>query len=210
MTQLAAPPSIVEVGIVDEYPAQAAGVAQALERADDMGVAFIAGSGAQARALMDGHAPDVLLVEPWMRAGDGLALMEWVAEEYPDTAVIALSRLWDASHVDEAANVGARAHLQKDTRPEDLPTIIRHVRAGAVMRPGGVNGQARGPRAPLTARERDVLRLLAAGLKNAQIAQELYVTEQTVKFHVRNIFRKLGVETRTQAAYQAARLGITG
>lgn len=208
MPQVIAVPDVIQVGIVDEYPAQANGVAQALERAEGMGVGFVAGSGQAARHLIEADPPDVLIIEPWMRSGDGIELIEWVSVEYPEMAVIALSRLWDASHVEQAAAAGARAHLQKDTRPDDLPSIIRHVRAGAVMRPSG--GEAVPGRAPLTARERDVLRLLASGLKNAQIARELFVTEQTVKFHVRNIFRKLGVETRTQAAYQAARLGITG
>lgn len=206
MTQVAAAPSTIRVGIVDEFPAHVRGVATALGAADRIDVAFLASSGGEARALIDADAPDILIIEPWMRSGDGLELIAWVVEEYPDVAVIALSRMWDSSHVDEATAAGVRAHLPKDTPTEDLPTIIRHVNGGAVMRPAA---PARSTQRPmLTARERDVVRLLAAGLKNSQIAKELYVTEQTVKFHVRNIFRKLGVDTRTQAAYQAARLGI--
>lgn len=206
MPQHAVASSVIRVGIVDEFPAHVRGVATALGSADGIGVAFLAANGAEARAKIEATEPDVLILEPWMRSGDGLELIAWVVSDYPDMAVIALSRMWDASHVDEATAAGVRAHLPKDTPTEDLPTIIRHVQAGAIMRPAAPARHSHQPL--LTMRERDVVRLLAAGLKNSQIAKELFVTEQTVKFHVRNIFRKLGVDTRTQAAYQAARLGI--
>ena len=194
------------VAIVDEYPAHSQGVALGLRDTLGMSVAFVAMSGSEARLRIEASAPDVLLVEPWMRTGDGLGLMHWVAAQHPGITVIALSRMWDTSHVDEAMAAGARAHLPKSTPTEDLSTIIRHVRAGAVMRPAVAPHDT--PRMPLTTREREVVRLVANGMKNSQIAKELFVTEQTVKFHVRNIFRKLSVTTRTEAAFKAARLGI--
>lgn len=199
-------PAVIRVAIVDEYPAHARGVALAFRAVDGIAVAFVAASGSEARPLIEAAAPDVLLLEPWMRSGDGIALAQWIAASQPQIVVIAFSRMWDTVHVNEAIAAGAQAHLPKDTPTDDLPTIIRHVHAGAVMRPAVSATDA--SRVPLTDRERDVVRLVARGMKNSQIGTELFITEQTVKFHVRNIFRKFAVTTRTEAAFQAARLGI--
>ena len=198
----------MRVAIVDEYPAHVEGVARAIDRATSMEVVMTAGSGSEAMDGFDDAHPDVLLIEPWMRTGDGMAFASKVAREHPEVTVIALSRLWDADHVAESMGAGMSAHLPKTTPLDDLPALIRQSAHGAEVRPAASRQPAM--RTPLTTRERDVLRLASRGLSNVDIGRELYVTEQTVKFHLSNIYRKLGVSNRTQASHEAIRAGILG
>jgi DNA-binding NarL/FixJ family response regulator len=143
-----------------------------------------------------------------MRSGDGLALAAVVSREHPEITIIALSRLWDDGHVAESLGAGMAAHLPKTTPLDDLPALIRQATRGAEMRPASA---MRSPvRTQITARERDVLRLAARGLSNVEIGRELFVTEQTVKFHLANIYRKLRVRNRTQASHAAAQAGMLG
>lgn len=198
----------VRVMVVDEYPSQVAGVMSAMNGSASMRVMTTAHSGAQALVALEGDLPDVVLVEPWMRAGDGLALITKIQQQYPQVAVIAYSRMWDDDHVAQARAAGASAHIPKTTPVEDLPAIVRQVLAGAEVRPSGT--AAHGSAGDLTTREREVLALASKGLSNQQIATTLFVTEQTVKFHLSNIYRKLGVHNRTEASHRASRSGMLG
>lgn len=194
----------IRVAIVDEYPAFARGVADALEEAGAE-VVFTGSSVPQALEVIADRAPDVVLVEPWMRTGDGLGLISEATGRNPDINVIALSRLWDPDHVRVAAAAGARGHVRKDTALGDLPSVVRFVLSGAEIRPAA--DQA-GARLALTSREREVIRLLATGLSNTEIAKELAVSDQTVKYHLHNAYRKLGVHNRVGAVHRASRLGL--
>jgi DNA-binding NarL/FixJ family response regulator len=196
----------VRVAIVDEYPAFVQGVSDALLDAGAE-VVFAGSSVSAALDVINAQTPDVLLVEPWMRDGDGLALISDVAGSNPGVNVVALSRMWDPDHVREAAAAGARGHLRKDTALRDLPSVIRFILSGSMIRPAE---EPAGGGAMLTGRERDVIRLLATGLSNTQIAQELEVSDQTVKYHLHNAYGKLGVHNRVGAVHRAARLGILG
>jgi DNA-binding NarL/FixJ family response regulator len=201
----------VSVLVVDEYPSQLAGVVGAIDSSQTMHVTMTAGSGSEAIAELDRTGrtlPDVVLVEPWMRSGDGLALIAKIHEEHPSVAIIAYSRMWDDEHVAQARAAGASAHIPKTTPVDDLPAIVRQVMAGAELRPS--TASARGGAAELTGREREVLVLASEGLSNSQIADTLFVTEQTVKFHLSNIYRKLGVHNRTEASHHAKRSGMLG
>lgn len=198
----------MRVAIVDEYPAQVEGVARVIGQSPSMEVVMTATSGLEAlEKLPDAH-PDLVVMEPWMRSGDGIAFAAHTAREHPDITLVALSRLWDDDHVSESMQAGIAAHLPKTTPLDDLPALIRQSALGAQMRPAGNRSPAL--RTPLTTRERDVLRLAARGLSNVEIGRELYVTEQTVKFHLSNIYRKLGVSNRTQASHEATRAGMLG
>ena len=196
------------VAIVDEYPAHVEGVVGAIDRAGSMEVVMTASSGHEALEHFDAAHPDVVIIEPWMRSGDGLSFAATVSRQHPEVTIIALSRLWDDEHVAESMGAGASAHLPKTTPLDDLPALIRQSALGAEVRPAS----SREPvgRTPLTTRERDVLRLASRGLSNVDIGRELFVTEQTVKFHLSNIYRKLGVSNRTQASHEAIRAGILG
>ncbi len=198
----------IRVGVVDEYPSQVAGVVTAIDGSATMRVATTAASGEQALADMAANPPDVVLVEPWMRTGDGLAFITTLHQQHPSVAVVAYSRMWDDDHVAQARAAGAAAHIPKTTPVEDLPAILRQVLAGAEVRPSG--HAAAGSAGELTTREREVLALASRGMSNAQIAGTLFVTEQTVKFHLSNIYRKLGVHNRTEASHRAARTGMLG
>lgn len=196
----------IRVAVVDEYPAQVDGVAHAIDQSSSMQTVLMASSGDEAMSELEQAHPDVVLVEPWMRSGDGIAFISRISLEHPEIPVIALSRLWDEQHVRESRTAGAVAHLPKTTDLNDLPALVRQVLAGIELHPPAVSGPAL--RSPLTSREREVLRLAAKGMSNADIAQELFVTEQTVKFHLGNIYRKMGVGNRTEAAHQAMRHGL--
>ena len=202
------PATRMRVAIIDEYPAQIEGLARVIDQSTSMEVVMTATSGREALDKLPHARPDVVVMEPWMRAGDGIAFAAAVTREHPEITLVALSRLWDDDHVAESMGAGMAAHLPKTTPLEDLPALIRQSALGAELRPRGSGAATR--RTPLTTRERDVLRLAARGLSNVEIGRELYVTEQTVKFHLSNIYRKLGVTNRTQASHEAARAGILG
>ena len=198
----------VRAGVVDEYPSQLAGTATALNHSSTIRVVMAAASGDEALARAGEADLDVLLIEPWMRTGDGIACISEFRAVHPDVTVVALSRLWDAEHVAESLAAGASAHIPKTTPLDDLGALIRQVLSGiAIHPPPTVAGTGK---SPLTSRERDVLRLAAKGMANSDIAHELFVTEQTVKFHLSNVYRKLGASNRTEASHRAVRAGILG
>lgn len=207
-TEARKPARTIRVAVVDEYPSQVDGVAHAIDQSSSMHTVLMAGSGNEAADRLQEAHPDVVLVEPWMRSGDGIALISRLSLEHPEIPVIALSRLWDEQHVAESRAAGAVAHLPKTIDLNDLPALVRQVLAGIELHPPATTGAAL--RSPLTAREREVLRLAAKGMSNAEIAQELFVTEQTVKFHLSNTYRKLGAHNRTEASHRAAQAGILG
>ena len=197
------------VAILDEYPVQALGVATALGASQSMRVVLSTISPATLREQLPALHAHALLLEPWMRNGDGLAIIREVTADHPDIAIIALSRIWTPDHVNQALDAGARAYLSKEIRTVDLASMVRHIMEGGTVRPSAPAATVL-PASDLTAREQEVLCLAARGHSNAAIAEELFVTAQTVKFHLSNAYRKLGVHNRTEAAHRAARLGVCG
>jgi DNA-binding NarL/FixJ family response regulator len=195
------------IAILDEYPVQALGVATALGASQSMRVVLSTASPATLREQLPALHVNALLLEPWMRNGDGIALVKEVSSAHPEVAVIALSRIWTPDHVNQALDAGARAYLSKEIRTADLAAMVRHIMEGGTVRPTTAKAL---PQTDLTAREQEVLCLAARGHSNAAIADELFVTAQTVKFHLSNAYRKLGVHNRTEAAHRAARMGVCG
>lgn len=196
----------MRVAVIDEYPSQVEGVVQVIDGSPTMEVVITASSGHEALEKLDQAHPDVVLIEPRMRSGDGMSFAAQALREHPDITIIALSRLWDDDHVAESLGAGMAAHLPKTTPLDDLPALIRQTTLGAEVRPASSGGPA--IRTPLTTRERDVLRLASRGLSNVDIGRELFVTEQTVKFHLQNAYRTLGARNGTEAAAIARRQGI--
>lgn len=195
------------VAVLDEYPVQALGVATALGASPGMRVVLSTVSPATLMEQLPAARADVLLIEPWMRNGEGLTIIERVTNDLPSVTVVALSRIWDPEHVNNALDVGASAYLSKEIRTVDLAAMVRHILDGGTVRPKAMSAAAK---IDLTTREREVLCLAAKGHSNAAIADELFVTAQTVKFHLSNAYRKMGVHNRTEAAHRAARLGVCG
>ena len=197
------------VAILDEYPVQALGVATALGASQSMRVVLSTVSPAVLREQLPALHANALLLEPWMRNGDGIAVIKEVSAAHPEIAIIALSRIWTPDHVNQALDAGARAYLSKEIRTVDLAAMVRHIMEGGTVRPSSSASSAL-PQTDLTTREQEVLCLAARGHSNAAIADELFVTPQTVKFHLSNAYRKLGVHNRTEAAHRAARMGVCG
>ena len=169
-----------------------------------------------AEALLRAHElhPDVVLIDLLMPVMDGIAAISAIRRELPDVEVIALTSVLDDSSVIGAVRAGAIGYLLKDTEADDLRRAIKAAAAGQVqLSPKAAARLMREVRAPdspeaLTEREVDVLRLLAQGQANKQIARNLQIGEKTVKTHVSNILAKLGVPSRTQAALYAVRIGL--
>ncbi len=156
--------------------------------------------------------PNVLVAEIDLphSGADGLAILRRVRGEFPDVRAIVVSRCDDASMIASALAIGATAYVVKTSHPDDLAAAVRQAFDQSLYFANAVaNGAA--PTAdeiPLTRREAEILALAAEGRSNAQLARALWVTEQTVKFHLSNIYRKLGVSNRTEASRWAQRHGL--
>ena len=181
---------------------------------------------ASALELMRKKAADLALVDVRMPDLDGLELLRAIKLEWPGVPVIMLSTYGNAPYVKRALSDGAAGYLLKDATPEDLgqainvaisgggnvlsPRVIQNLFEDVESSTAGVNGHGRTRRTEynLTQREHDILALLSEGRSNRSIAQNLYLSEKTVKAHLAAIFRKLGVTNRTQAAMMAVQLGV--
>ena len=202
----------ITVLIADDHPVVRQGLAVLLEVQDDMTLVGEASTGPEAVQLTRQHAPDVLLLDLKLPGIDGLGVLSELAAEETSTRVLILTSAAGPSTPGLALQAGAAGFLYKDVDPDALVRAIRSVHDGqTVLAPEAAGlvaarpaGGARGIGA-LTARERDVLELLAAGHSNREIARTLHVSEKTVKTHVSAVLAKLGVADRTQAALLAVR-----
>lgn len=171
-------------------------------------------NGLQALQMAHKLKPDVILMDLLMPEMDGVSATTAVRRELPDIEVIALTSVLEDSAVIGAIRAGAIGYLLKDTESDDLIRAIKAAAAGQVqLSPKAAARLMREVRAPespeaLTERETDVLRLLAEGKANKEIAQALTIGEKTVKTHVSSILGKLNVTSRTQAALYAVRIGL--
>lgn len=208
--------SPLRVAIADDHRLMLDGIKRALETAPDIKVVGEAMSGEEMLALVPRVRPDVVILDLRMPKGDGLSTLGTLRKDYPDLKVIILSMFEDPEHIDQALHQGASGYVVKSINPLDLPSTIRQVVEGTVYHPRGRQGESGGGGGSggsghpggLTDRELSILRLVAEGLSDLDIASKLYVTEQTVKFHLSNIYRKLGVGNRTEATRYAYRNGL--
>ncbi len=183
---------------------------------DEPGFAVVgeAANGAEALELARELRPDVVLMDLVMPVMDGITAIARIRADLPDTEVIALTSVLEDASVVGAVKAGAIGYLLKDTDSDELCRAIRAAAAGQVqLAPAAAARLMREVRAPespepLTDRETDVLRLMAGGKANKEIAVELGISDNTVKTHVGNILAKLGVQSRTQAALYAAQVGL--
>jgi DNA-binding NarL/FixJ family response regulator len=158
--------------------------------------------------------PDVVLMDLLMPVMDGITAIGEIRRDAPDTEIIALTSVLEDASVVGAVKAGAIGYLLKDTQSDELRRAIKAAAAGQVqLSPQAAARLMREVRAPdspetLTERETEVLRLLAHGLANKEIARQLSIGEKTVKTHVSNVLLKLNVRSRTQAALYAAQIGL--
>lgn len=175
-----------------------------------------AADGAEAVRMAHLLKPDVVLMDMLMPVMGGIEATLNIRQQLPDTEVIALTSVLEDSSVVGAVKAGAIGYLLKDTQSEELRRAIKAAAAGQVqLSPQAAARLMREVRTPegvvptaLTERENDVLKLLAQGKANKEIARDLVIGEKTVKTHVSNILLKLGVQSRTQAALYAAQNGL--
>ena len=169
-----------------------------------------ASNGEEAIELYRQHKPDVVLMDLRMPVMNGLTAIRAILREFPDARVIALTTYEGDEDIHSALSVGARGYLIKDAMRGELLNVIRTVWSGKRAIPAAVAERLAEytPRVELTPRELEVLRLLAKGLSNPEIAATIGRTESTIKVHVSNILEKLGVSDRTEAVTLSIRRGI--
>jgi DNA-binding NarL/FixJ family response regulator len=201
---------VISIVVAIDYPMVRTGVRAALER--DPGFVIV-GEARSERSLVqtiEQSSPDVVLLDRELRGVDALAFLDRVRMRDASPAVVILSEDADPDHVQAAFARGAFGYVLKRIDPGDLPAAIRQAVDGTAYHARGlpaVDGAA-ARAAGLTPRELDVVRVVARGLSNSAAGKELWVTEQTVKFHLTNVYRKLGVDSRAAAVRWAAARGL--
>jgi len=205
----------ISVLIADDHPMVRQGLRVFLELQPDIVVVGEAGDGAQAAQLAGELDPDVVLLDLVMPGTDGVTAIELMAEAQVRSRVLIVTSFGEHRTVVPAIRAGARGYVSKDVEPSALAAAIRAVAAGhvllgpevasALLSPNASQGSGDGADPQLTAREREVLDLIARGRSNREIARALTVSEKTVKTHVSSVLMKLGVADRTQAALWAVR-----
>ena len=212
----------INVLLVDDHSLFRDGLRALLERQEGLVVVGEAGDAEAGIRLAGELRPDVILMDLHMPGRSGIDAIREIVARRPDARVIALSMYHDDELVESAVLAGARGYLLKDERAAALVEGIRVVAAGGVAIEPHVGsrlldeyrrlateaGRARPADHLLSPRELDVLELLSAGLSNRQIAEKLYLSEQTVKNLLTSIYQKLGVQNRTEAVLQAVKRGI--
>jgi DNA-binding NarL/FixJ family response regulator len=196
----------LRVLIADEHPVTLAGVRFVLEAEKSIEIAGEATSGAQVIPLISGSSPDVVLMDLRLPDVDGLTCLQRIRERYPDVKVVLFSAVAEPHEILRALEHGACAYVAKSIDPSDLAAVLRQAVAGSFLCVSGLSGAEMSKKengAGLSTRETEILGSVARGLSNRAIAQDLWLSDQTVKFHLHNIYRKLGVRNRTEAAKYA-------
>lgn len=212
---------MIRIVLVDDQTLMRQGIQTLLELEPDLRVVGVAGTGREALAVVEREQPDVVLMDVRMPELDGVSATRALHERYPQIGVIILTTFDDDEYVFEGLKAGARGYLLKDVSSDDLAAAVRAVAAGqALIQPSiarkvvaefsrlaagtpAMPAEQSGLAQPLTERELEVLRALAAGLSNREIADRLVITEGTVKNHVSNLLGKLEARDRTQAVLRA-------
>ena len=204
----------IRVLITDDHGVVRQGLRMFLSLDSDIQVVGEAANGQEAVAMARELQPDVVLMDLLMPVMDGLQATRAIRTEMPEVEILALTSVLEGASITRAIRAGAIGYLLKDTDAEELHRALRGAAEGRVqLAPEAAERLMREVKAPespeeLTERETDVIRLLARGKANKQIASELIVEEKTVKAHVSSILLKLGVQSRTQAALHAVRTGL--
>jgi DNA-binding NarL/FixJ family response regulator len=214
---------IITVVVADDQTAVREGLATLLGLHDDIDVVGEAADGDEAVALVAAHAPDVVLMDLHMPRCDGVAATTRITAAHPATRVVVLTTYADDEHILAALRAGALGYLTKDAGRVQIAQAVRAAAAGQSVLDATVQQRlvaaASSPAPPtpapggplpdgLTAREAEVLGLIATGLSNREIAERLFVTEVTVKSHVNRLFAKIGARDRAQAVRYAYEHGL--
>jgi two-component system NarL family response regulator len=202
--------STIRVMLVDDHLAFRKGMAALIESEPDLRVIAEAGDGPKALEIYRQSKPDVVLMDLRLPGMGGVEAIIAIRKEFPDARVIVLTTFDMDEDIFRAMQSGAKSYLLKDTPEDELAGTIRAVHAGRQVLPRKVAERLaeRRQRADLSEREVEALQLLIKGRSNKEIGAALFITEDTVKAHLKTLFSKLHVKDRTEAAISAIRHGI--
>ena len=212
----------IKVLLVDDHTVVLKGLAFFLSTQEDIELVGEANNGKEALVKVGDTNPDVILMDLYMPEMDGVEATAYIKKEYPNVKVIVLTSFSDQAHVLPALRAGASGYILKDVEPDQLVEAIRSAYKGNIQLHPDIANALLSQTLPveekeeessiqvdvLTARENEVLQLLAKGMSNKEIASVLVITEKTVKAHVSSILSKLNLSDRTQAALYAVKNGI--
>lgn len=198
----------IRIFLADDHPPLRAGIAAILNSQSNIKVVGEAGTGRE--ALESEVVADVYIVDLRMPDGDGIQVIKQLIKRNPETKVLVLTTYDNEEDVFRALEAGARGYLLKDTNTEELVFAIKQVHAGERHLPPAIAARLadRVVRPTLTPRELDVLRLVAKGRSNKELAAAMFISEETVKTHMRTVFQKLGVHDRAGAVSVSLKRGI--
>jgi DNA-binding NarL/FixJ family response regulator len=200
---------MLKILIVDDHPVVREGLGLMIERAEGLAVVGEAGDGQAAVAAYRELRPDVVLMDLRLPVMDGLAATRAILEEDPEAKVLMLTTFHEEGLARRALKAGAKGVLLKDADQVELIGAIQAAASGAVtIDPALTKGLFGAPEPVLSEREREILSLIARGYSNKEVAKALYLTENTVKTHLANLFQKLGVHDRAGAVAEGIRRGL--
>lgn len=203
--------------LVDDHDLVRAGTRQYLERAENIVVVGEAGNHVQAKQIISDEQPDLVFMDIKMPEQGGIEITRWVRTKYPNIKVVMLSAYDDDPYIMAALDAGANGYVLKNTSPAKLITAVETVMEGGSALDPAITTKVMGlltssrqdtDSADLSDRELEVLRLTAKGLTNREIGQALSISNRTAQGHLRKIFNKLDVNSRTEAVTKAISLGL--
>jgi DNA-binding NarL/FixJ family response regulator len=207
----------IKVLLADDHPLMLVGIRRMLESYEDIEVVGQASSGPELMALIERRCPDLVLMDLRMPGCEGVQAVAEITETWPNVRVIVLSACDGRGEVDAALLAGACSYIVKSARTVDIASVVRQTSGGGVYHApatlrlvGGAHHEEHSePAGPvLTDRESTILAAVAHGLTTKRISTDLWVSEHTIKFHLTNIYRKLGVANRTGAVRYAIEHGL--
>jgi DNA-binding NarL/FixJ family response regulator len=205
--------SEIKVLLADDHPLIIAGIRRTIENLEDMEVVGEAHSGEELLQLVERRGPDIVLMDLKMPGVHGVEVIERIRSNWPDIKTVVLSACDDRPTIDAALGAGASAYVLKSAHTVDIASVLRQASSGAVFHaptaPPVRPGAPQEPALPaLTDRERSILSAVASGMTTSAISRDLWISEHTIKFHLTNIYRKLGVANRAGAVRYAMENGI--
>ena len=200
----------IKVMIVDDHPLVRVGMATVVNQQPDMTIVAEADGGPRVLEYFRRHRPDVVLMDLRLRGDSGTRLTSAIRAEFPDARILVISNYDGDEDIHQALAAGAMGYLFKSVVEDELVDAIREVNSGRRYLPRGVTArlQENTAGAHLTRREDELLELLGKGLGNRELGQVLGITEDTVKTHVKSLFRKLNVSDRAEAVREGLRRGF--
>jgi DNA-binding NarL/FixJ family response regulator len=200
----------IRVFSVDDHPLLREGIAAIIDNQPDMSMVAQAATGSEAIQMFRQHQPDVTLMDLRLPDISGIDAVVAIRAEFPEARIIMLTTFEGDVEIQRSLKAGARGYMLKSTPPKDLVEMIRHVHVGKKGIPQQIAAHLAEHFSDeaLTEREVDVLSHIAGGNRNRDIAEKLFISEETVKVHIKHIMEKLGASDRTQAVAIAIRRGI--